>query len=151
MAQHDAEAKLIQDGMQTFYAIRDERDKLRAMCSNWERAHQMLQSECESMKQRLIAVEAERGFYQRFSSELVAHVGDIGRLAETVLVKSRQGAYRPNGAAPKRDEPADHLEVPKFLTDHGAANPDQLEQDMRALMSLAPEVRPVRGFDDERG
>lgn len=147
--QHD---KLIEDGMAQWYALRDERDKLQAMCANWERVNTMLQSENEMLKQRVTALESEKGFYQRFSSELSASVADIGRLCEGVLVKSRQGAYRPNGAAPQlrsgqRDDTVDDgEEVPKFLTQHADQSNDGLEEDVRA--QVKHHSQRVRGFDD---
>lgn len=144
----DPQAQLVRDGMTEYHRLRSERDKLHAMCNNWERSHSMLQSECEMLKRRVTALESEKGFYQRFSSELVAHVGDIGRLAETVLVKSRQGAYRPNGAAPRQhDEQADQDEVPRFLTAHADRPSDGLEEDIQAQVRHHQER--VRGFDDE--
>lgn len=148
----DANDKLIQTGMAQWYALREERDKLNAMCVNWERAHTMLQSENEMLKQRITALEAEKGFYQRFSSELVANVADIGRLCEGVLVKSKQGAYRPNGAAPRQqDEPPDGVEVPRFLLrqdQRGADEPGNgLEAD--AGSAIGQRLAPVRGFNTD--
>lgn len=128
------EETIVREGVEQFSKTRTERDHYRQQAEGWERAHALVETENQMLRQRVLDLEHRAAFYMRHSSELLAHMDGIVGIIGIAQKHAKDAAYRPTNAAPARPaqqlpqseqpaaKPADNGEqIPKFLT-HGPAN-----------------------------
>lgn len=67
-----------------------------------ERDLSIEQANNAALHAQLEKVERERGFYQRWTVELVTKFNTVGGILAEVMSQAKDAAYRPNGAAPQQ-------------------------------------------------
>lgn len=149
--------QVVADGLSAYAKMANDRDQYKAMAEQWERAHAIAIAEVELLKGSLARTESQLGFHMRHGTELQTHLADARDLAihttaliDNVLLKARQGAYRPSGQGrmEARPQQGGNDPIPKFLTEQRyPLQPDQLAELERLIREQPTPVQQKDSVD----
>lgn len=119
-------------GIRAIHEMNEARDRLARDNAELLRQVERLSDENDSLNIELSREKSQRDYYMRFTAEQSALLTSLSTLLDDGLRKAREGAMRPNGAAPRQPKPL---------------APDDQARLENLARSLSPSLAPDQGAE----